>query len=258
VRSLPRLRGRAREGACNKTHARKLTPSPPSPVNGGGSRPSVGRVKTEFAARVDCSTPADSRDIAQLVAEPRLPFLFTCQTARVSSFLRRGFAPRFCFLCFAHPNRGVAERRETYGCLRGIRWACANGAGQAPGEAPCVPNGGRPPPGAPPWRFWAPVPRFLHQHLCRIRSASSSQPGRSAWRAGSRACRDGGYESPPRHATPRSTFGIISGDAPRRATLESMYFSFFLQSSTKCSRKITSTRIRKCARNQRLPRRARQ
>ena len=51
--------------------------------------------------------------------------------------------------------------------------------------------------------------------MLRIRSASSSQPGRSAWRAGSRASRDDGYESPPRHATPRSTFGIISGDAPQ-------------------------------------------
>src|SRR5262245_41650218 len=89
-------------------------------------------------------------------------------------------------------------------------------------------------PGAPPWRFWAPVPRFLHQHLRRIRSASSSQPSRSAWRAGARASRDDGYESPPRHATPRSTFGIISGDAPRRAKLESIYFSCFMQSSTKC------------------------
>src|SRR5215831_17666191 len=44
-------------------------------------------------------------------------------------------------------------------------------------------NAGRPPLGAPPWRFWAPVPRFLLRHLLRIRSASSSQPGRSAWRA---------------------------------------------------------------------------
>src|SRR5438874_6051645 len=76
-------------------------------------------------------------------------------------------------------------------------------------------NAGRSPPGAPPWRFWAPVPRFLLRHLLRIRPASSSQPGRNAWRAGSRASRDDGCESPPRHATPRSTFGIISGDAPQ-------------------------------------------
>src|SRR5258706_7709479 len=29
-------------------------------------------------------------------------------------------------------------------------------------------DAGRPPPGAPPWRFWAPVPRFPHPHLRRI------------------------------------------------------------------------------------------
>ena len=36
-------------------------------------------------------------------------------------------AARFCarvlHLCFAHPNRGWAERRETFGCS-GTRWAC--------------------------------------------------------------------------------------------------------------------------------------
>jgi hypothetical protein len=31
LRPLPRLRGRDREGACNKTHAGKLTPSPTLP-----------------------------------------------------------------------------------------------------------------------------------------------------------------------------------------------------------------------------------
>src|SRR5262249_19153588 len=57
-------------------------------------------------------------------------------------------AARFCarvlLFGFAHPDEGVAERRETYGCLRGIRWACAIGAGQAPSEAPCVPIRGTP------------------------------------------------------------------------------------------------------------------
>src|SRR5204863_5129777 len=47
-------------------------------------------------------------------------------------------------------------------------------------------DGGRPPPGAPPWRFWAPVPRFPHR-----------QPG-------SRTSRGGGCESLPQDATPRS------------------------------------------------------
>jgi hypothetical protein len=60
-------------------------------------------------------------------------------------------------------------------------------------------DAGRSPLGAPPWRFWASGPRFrllrrppsLQRRAValRIRAASSSQPGRSAWRAGSRASR---------------------------------------------------------------------
>jgi hypothetical protein len=53
--------------------------------------------------------------------------------------LRPGFA-----FGFAHPNFGVAERRETYRCLRGTGWACTIGAGQAPSEAPRVPIRGTP------------------------------------------------------------------------------------------------------------------
>jgi len=35
LRSLPRLRGRDREGACNKNHASVLTPSPTLPRKRG-------------------------------------------------------------------------------------------------------------------------------------------------------------------------------------------------------------------------------
>src|SRR5262249_37307552 len=75
-------------------------------------------------------------------------------------------------------------------------------------------DAGRPPLGAPPWRFWAPVPRFLLRHLLRIRSASSSRPGHSAWRTGSRASRDDGSKPPPRDATPRSAFRYGSRTRP--------------------------------------------
>src|SRR5262249_47403486 len=54
------------------------------------------------------------------------------------------FCAGFLIFGFAHPHEGVAERRETYGCLRGIRWACTIGAGQAPSEAPCAPMRGTP------------------------------------------------------------------------------------------------------------------
>ena len=60
-------------------------------------------------------------------------------------------------------------------------------------------DAGRSPLGAPPWRFWAPgaalpspwAPAVLQRRAgaLRIRAASSSHPGRSAWRAGSRASR---------------------------------------------------------------------
>src|SRR5262249_27485530 len=58
------------------------------------------------------------------VAEPRLSPLFTCQTAHLvpaAQFLH----PGFCILAAPSPDRGVAERRETFGC-NGTRWACAH------------------------------------------------------------------------------------------------------------------------------------
>jgi hypothetical protein len=50
-------------------------------------------------------------------------------------------------------------------------------------------------------------PRFRFRHFLRHRAASSSQPGRSAWRAGSRASRvASGCEPPSQDATPCSAF----------------------------------------------------
>ena len=43
---------------------------------------------------------------------------------RTSSFPRRISAPGLCIPCFAHPNRGWAERRETFGCSAEHPWAC--------------------------------------------------------------------------------------------------------------------------------------
>ena len=125
------------------------------------------------------------------------------------------FAPGFCFVASLHPDRRVAERRETYGCSD-TRGPALDAAGQAP------------------WRgALRPMTRdarlpALHRGDFRLRSrasltgicagsvtASSSRPGRSARLAGSRASRDSGYESLPQDATPRSAFGIVSGDAPR-------------------------------------------
>src|SRR5262245_40545489 len=58
----------------------------------------------------------------------------------------RFFAPEVLPLCFTHPDEGVAERRESYGCSD-TRGPAHDAAGQAPSEAPCV-SRRRPPLGA--------------------------------------------------------------------------------------------------------------
>jgi hypothetical protein len=84
------------------------------------------------------SSPLPQGERAQS-QRPRLWSYFTCQTA---SLLRpRGAmsAPRLFILASPSPDRGVAERRETFGCS-GTRSACHIATRQAPSEAPCVPG----------------------------------------------------------------------------------------------------------------------
>src|SRR5947199_4554069 len=61
-------------------------------------------------------------------------------------------AARFCArvlkLWLRYPDRRVAERRESSGACEAPVRPARNAAGQAPNEAPRVPYGGRPPPGA--------------------------------------------------------------------------------------------------------------
>src|SRR6266852_5724244 len=151
-------------------------------------------------------------------------------------------APGVCH--FASPTRieGWAERRETFGCVRGTRGArhlasktrvnalVTRRARRLRGALRPIArqdarerayDAGRSPLGAPPWRFWAPgaalpspwAPAVLQRRAgaLRIRAASSSHPGRSAWRAGSLSLPPGasGYEPPPQDATPRSAFRIV-------------------------------------------------
>jgi hypothetical protein len=110
------------------------------------------------------------------------------------SFPRRGFAPGLCIFASLTPIEGWAERRETFGCVRGTRFACHDAARQALARRHASHNAGRSPLGAPPWRFWAARGRAsLTEHppppklrpACGSVTASSSQPGRSAWRAAS-------------------------------------------------------------------------
>src|SRR5438128_3497070 len=125
------------------------------------------------------------------------------------AFLRLGFV----FLASRTRMRGGGAPRKRSGARAPVARALTRHARRLARRLASL--GRRSPLGAPPWRFWAPVPRFRLRHLCRIRAASSSQPGRSARRTGSR-----GLPVPTvtsrlrRDATPRSIFGIVSGDAP--------------------------------------------
>src|SRR5262249_43942194 len=96
------------------------------------------------------------------------------------SFPRRTFASGVCN--FASPTRieGWAERRETFGCsakhplgLHSVRHktrvnALMTRQARRLARRLASHDAGRSPLGAPPWRFWAPGPRFSHRHSRRI------------------------------------------------------------------------------------------
>jgi hypothetical protein len=106
------------------------------------------------------------------------------------AFLRPGCLP----LCFAHPHRGRAERRETFGCLRDTRWARSIASktrvnalmtqrARRLARRLASHDAGRSPLGAPPWRFWASGPRFSHRHppsLALRRASARIQRGPSS------------------------------------------------------------------------------
>src|SRR5262249_11946905 len=151
--------------------------------------------------------------VAQDEDERRVLHSSPCQTASIVPAAH--FCVRGLQLCFAHPNRGWAERRETFGCCakhplgvhitRHARRLARRLASH---------NAGRSPLGAPPWRFFT-RGRASVTGITRIRRASSSQPGHSAWRATSRASRGQRVQAAAagRHASlriqARSTFGLI-------------------------------------------------
>ena len=167
------------------------------------------------------------------IASDAFVALCTFQTAHLVPAAR--FCARGLQLCFAHPNRGVGGAPRNVRvlggtpvgrimCIKDARERAYDTIRQALARRLASHDAGRSPLGAPPWRFWAPgaalpspsAPAVLQRRAValRIRRASSSHPGRSAWRAGSRASRANGYEPPPQDATPRSAFRIVSGDAP--------------------------------------------
>src|SRR5262249_42923183 len=76
------------------------------------------------------------------------------QTTRTPSFPRRMFAPGVCILASLTRIEGWAERQETFGCVRGTRWAYHDAIRQALARRLASLGVGRSPLGAPPWRFF--------------------------------------------------------------------------------------------------------
>jgi hypothetical protein len=112
-------------------------------------------------------------------------------------------------LCFTHPeSRGGRSAKKRSGAAAPVGHAITRRTRRLRGALRPIArqdarerayDAGRSPLGAPPWRFWAlgaalpspSAPAVLQRRAgaLRIRAASSSHPGRSAWRAGVPASR---------------------------------------------------------------------
>ena len=132
-------------------------------------------------------------------------------------FCARGFAS----LLHSPRIEGWAERRETFGCVRSTRWAChlasktrVNALMTRDARLSALHRGGFSPGAALPSPS-APAVLQRRAVALRIRAASSSQPGRSAWRAGSRTSRGKRLQAAAagRHSSLR--LQDVSGDAPQ-------------------------------------------
>jgi hypothetical protein len=160
----------------------------------GHSRARRGRVRCRGR---DCGSAACSRQ-----------FLFTMSNSAVSSFPPRVVAPGFCVPPSLKLRRASQRARHSLGVggRLSFRPTPNRGAGGAPTGAiflgravgrdrPCLSRRGASRSGGTlasrrsAVAILGPGPRFHLRHFGRIRSASSSQPGRSAWRAGSRTSR---------------------------------------------------------------------
>jgi len=131
-----------------------------------------------------------------------------------SSFPRRMSAPGVCNFASLTPNRGVGGAPRDVRVLGGTPVGRAHDAArQALARRLASHNAGRSPLGAPPWRFFTRGRASFSGIASGSRRASSSQPGRSAWRAGSRASRGKRLQAAAagRHASLR--LQDVSGDA---------------------------------------------
>jgi hypothetical protein len=141
------------------------------------------------------------------------------------------FAPGACNFASRTRIEGWAERRETFGCLRGTRGAYHDAIRQALARRLASHNAGRSPLGAPPWRFWAPgaalpspwAPAVLQRRAVAFGSVQRAPRTQVVVPGGRGPClpRRAVTSRPPQDATPRSAFRIVSGDAPHERGCES-------------------------------------
>ena len=118
------------------------------------------------------------------------------QTTHTPPFPRRMSAPGVLHRCFTHPeSRGGRSAEKRSGARRNTRGAChlasktrVNALMTRDARLSALHRGGFSPGAALPSPS-APAVLQRRAGALRIRAASSSQPGRSAWRAGSRAPR---------------------------------------------------------------------
>ena len=144
------------------------------------------------------------------------------QTTRTPSFPRRMSAPGVLHRCFTHPeSRGGRSAEKRSGARRNTRGAChlasktrVNALMTRDARLSALHRGGFSPGAALPSPS-APAVLQRRAGALRIRAASSSQPGRSAWRATSRASRGERLRAAAagRHSPLR--LQDVSGNAPR-------------------------------------------
>src|SRR6266566_2589010 len=107
--------------------------------------------------------------------EHRGKTVFTCQTAALvpaARFLRPGFE----ILASLPRSKGWRSAENRTGACEAPVGPARNAAGQALARR-LASLGGRSPPGAPPWRFLAPVPRFPSPELLPDRSQRAPRTG---------------------------------------------------------------------------------
>ena len=133
-------------------------------------------------------SPSAPRCVSKHEDEQRASHSSPCQTAHLvpaAHFCARGLQLRF-----THPESRVGGAARVVRVLGGTPVRRAhNAARQALARRLASHNAGRSPLGAPPWRFFTRGRASLTGICAGSVTASSSQPGRSAWRAASRASR---------------------------------------------------------------------